>query len=458
MSRTIRERTRDVAVPPSAKVQQGWQPLAARMRPRSLEEFVGQEKILGKETALRRAIEQGMVGSLILWGPPGVGKTTLAYIIAHQMDAVVERLSAVAAGVKDLRAVIERANERGGAGKRLVLIVDEIHRFNKAQQDVLLPAVEDGLVTLIGATTENPYFEVISALVSRAEVVRLETLTDRDIRAVVRRALGDRERGVASDKRLTVAAERALVRVAGGDARRALNVLERVVLAAKDEAITDEDVMSAAQQTVVQYDKKGDAHYDTISAFIKSMRGSDPDAALFYLFRMLKAGEDPKFIVRRMFIFASEDIGNADPHALMLVAAASQTLEWVGLPEAEYALVHAATYLAAAPKSNSVTKAMRLAKQDVELHGNAIPPGNVVNAPIAGMKKHPSTGSGQGGRGVGYQYPHDYPGHIVAQQYRPDAVQNNIYYEPGEEGFERQVKQRVEKARKILRGRSKDSK
>lgn len=409
------------------------------MRPGSLDDFVGHDKVLGPGTALRRAVERGEVGSLILWGPPGVGKTSLACLIAQQVHADVERLSAVTAGVKDLRSVLARARERRGSGGRTVLIIDEIHRFTKAQQDVLLPGVEEGLVTLIGATTENPYFEVIAALVSRAEIVRLEGLSEDAVRTIVRRAAGDEQ--LAED------AEDVLVQLAGGDARRALNVLERALSLVGDRAdrsVTQEDITAATQQQVVQYDKHGDAHYDTISAFIKSMRGSDPDAALFYLFRMVKAGEDPKFIVRRMFVFASEDIGNADPHALMLVAAASQALEWVGLPEAEYALAHAATYLAVAPKSNSITRAMGLAKEDVERHGSAIPPGNVVNAPVADMRRH--------GRGVGYQYPHDFLGHVVAQQYRPDAVQENVYYEPGDEGFEAQVKKRVEKTRRVLRG------
>lgn len=301
-------------------------------------------------------------------------------------------------------------------------------------------------MTLIGATTENPYFEVIAALVSRAEVVRLEALTEEDIRKIVQAALNHPSTALGAGRgvgfRMKREAEEALVKLAGGDARRALNILERVSQASPKKTITKEDVLSAAQRTVVQYDKKGDAHYDTISAYIKSMRGSDPDAALFYLFRMLKAGEDPKFIVRRMFIFASEDIGNADPHALMVLAAASQALEWVGLPEAEFALAHAATYLAAAPKSNSIYAAMNAAKADVEQHGNAQPPGNVVNAPIEDLKKH--------NKGVGYKYPHDFPGHVVSQQYRPSVVQNNIYYEPSELGFEKEVKRRVDAARKLL--------
>ncbi len=417
-------------------------PLAARMRPKDLDDFVGHAKVLGKGTALRRAIESGQVGSLILWGPPGIGKTTLAEIIARQMNAAIERISAVTAGVKDLREVLSRAAEWRKIKKPTVLIVDEIHRFNKAQQDVLLPAVEEGLITLIGATTENPYFEVIAALVSRAEVVRLEGLGPADVRVIIRRALKNTEHGIHTKKKVGKKAEDTLVTIAGSDARRALNILERASLASHTETIAVADIESAAQQAVVQYDKAGDAHYDTISAFIKSLRGSDADASLFYLFRMLVAGEDPKFIVRRMIIFASEDIGNADPHALMLVAAASQALQWVGLPEAEYTLAHAAIYLAAAPKSNSVKVAMALVKEDVRLHGNAVPPGHITNAPIEGMKKH--------GKGVGYLYPHDFPGHVVKQQYRPNVVQQNIYYEPGTEGFEKEVKRRLDQAKRIL--------
>ena len=358
--------------------QKVYTPLAATLRPKTFDEFVGHEEVLGKTKALRTAIESGNAGSLILWGPPGVGKTTLAELVALEMKAMIERVSAVSSGVKDLKEVIERARERRKMDRPTVLIVDEIHRFNKAQQDVLLPAVEEGVVTLIGATTENPYFEVVAALVSRAQVVRFEKLSEDALRAIVRRA---------------------------GEYKGEL--------------------------------KAGDAHYDTISAFIKSMRGSDPDAALFYWFRMIKAGEDPKFIMRRMFIFASEDIGNADPHALMLVSSASQALQWVGLPEAEFALAHAVVYLSVAPKSNSVYTAMNRAKEDVARYGNEAPPAHITNAPIEKMKLH--------GKGVGYKYPHDYPGHVVAQEYRPKVVQNNVYYEPGDEGFEKEVKRRMEK-------------
>lgn len=422
-------------------IQLLYRPLAARMRPKTLDDFVGHAEVLGKGTPLRRAIEQGKAGSLILWGPPGIGKTTLAEIIARHMDAAIERISAVTAGVKDLRGVLERAREWRKIEKPTVLIVDEIHRFNKAQQDVLLPAVEEGLVTMIGATTENPYFEVIAALVSRAEVVRLQGLEDKDIEHIIQRALASNE--VSRKMKLNDNAARAVVMFAGGDARRALNILERASSSAKGKVITLKDVESAAQRSVVKYDKAGDAHYDTISAFIKSMRGSDPDAALFYLFRMIAAGEDPKFIIRRMYIFASEDIGNADPHALMVVNAAANALQWVGLPEAEYNLAHAATYLSVAPKSNSITIAMGRVKEDIERHGNAQPPGHITNAPVEGMKKH--------GKGVGYKYPHDYPGHVVEQQYRPSVIQSHTYYEPGDEGFEKQVKQRLENVRRMLR-------
>lgn len=432
--------------------QNNYMPLAAQLRPRTLDDYAGHEKVIGPGTILRRGIESGTVGSLILWGPPGVGKTTLAYIIAEYMDAKVERVSAVEVGVKELRDVLTRAREWQKINSRTVLIVDEIHRFNKAQQDVLLPAVEEGLITLLGATTENPYFEVIKALISRAEVVRLEQLAEEDMGKIVDRALGQfpsswtGRRGGDEGKRAPVWGEgsrQALIVLASGDARRALNILERVSQVT-NKKITVADIESAAQESVVQYDKAGEAHYDTISAFIKSMRGSDPDAALFYLFRMLVAGEDPKFIVRRMLIFASEDIGNADPHALMLTSAAAQTLEWVGLPEAEFALAQAAIYLAAAPKSNSVYRAMDAAKEDVARFGNAVPPGHITNAPIADMKKH--------GKGVGYKYPHEYPEHLVAQQYRPTIIQKNIYYKPGDEGFEREVKKRVDRARQVLRG------
>lgn len=405
-------------------------PLAAAMRPAELDDFIGHAAVLGKDTALRRAIEQGTIGSLILWGPPGVGKTTLAEIIARRKEAAIERVSAVTAGVADLRGALARAQEWKKINRHTVLIVDEIHRFNKNQQDVLLPAVEEGLVTMIGATTENPYFEVVSALVSRAPVVRLEILSDDDVAAIVSRAVKTQKlRPLASS---VIAA---IVHASGGDARRALTVLEYALAGRKGKSVTLHDVKSAVQVSAVQYDKAGDIHYDTISAFIKSLRGSDADAALFYLFRMLAGGDDPKFIVRRMFIFASEDIGNADPHALMLVSAAAHALEWVGLPEAEYSLAHATCYLAAAPKSNSVTKAIVVAKEDLRLHRNDAPPQHIVK------------------KSDDYKYPHEYPGHVVAQQYRPSSIQKNIYYEPEDEGFEKEVKRRITAARKVIYGK-----
>lgn len=413
------------------KKEQRVVPLAAAMRPRELDDFIGHASVLGHNTSLRRAIEQGTIGSLILWGPPGVGKTTLAEIIARRKNAAIERVSAVTAGVKDLKEVLGRAQEWKKINRHTVLIVDEIHRFSKNQQDVLLPSVEEGLITMIGATTENPYFEVVSALVSRAPVIRLEILSHEDIARIISRAA--KAQGI---RKLSQKVSDHIVISSGGDARRALTILEYALAGLPDErrSITLQNVQSAVQVSSVQYDKAGDIHYDTISAYIKSLRGSDADAALFYLFRMIAAGEDPKFIVRRMFIFASEDIGNADPHALMLVSAAAHALQWVGLPEAEYSLAHATCYLAAAPKSNSVTMAMGAAKEDVRLHGNDAPPGHIT------------------GKGVGYKYPHEYPGHVVSQQYRPSSIQKNIYYEPGDEGFEKEVKRRVEAARKVLYG------
>ncbi|OGY31225.1 MAG: hypothetical protein A3C02_00190 [Candidatus Andersenbacteria bacterium RIFCSPHIGHO2_02_FULL_45_11] len=404
-------------------------PLAAAMRPRELDDFIGHTGVLGQDTALRRAIEQGTIGSLILWGPPGVGKTTLAEIIAHKKNAAIERVSAVTAGVKDLKEVLGRAQEWRKIHRHTVLIVDEIHRFSKNQQDVLLPSVEEGLITMIGATTENPYFEVVSALVSRAPVVRLEILSHEDIARIISRVV--KAQGI---RKLSQKVIDHIATSSGGDARRALTILEYALAGKLGKSVTLKDVQSAVQVSSVQYDKAGDIHYDTISAYIKSLRGSDADAALFYLFRMIVAGEDPKFIVRRMFIFASEDIGNADPHALMLVSAAAHALQWVGLPEAEYSLAHATCYLAAAPKSNSVTNAMNAAKEDVRLHGNDAPPKHIVK------------------KSDDYIYPHEYSGHVVAQQYRPSSIQKNTYYEPGDEGFEKEVKRRVEAARKIIYG------
>lgn len=412
-------------------------PLAMRMRPRTLEEFVGQEKVVGEGTYLRKAIEEDRLQTAIFWGPPGSGKTTLAAIIANLTHAHFSRLSAVTSGVAEVRGLIKEAEDRlAMEGSRTILFIDEIHRFNKAQQDALLPAVEQGTIVLIGATTENPYFEVNSALVSRAKIFRLEPLSENDVRTVVERALADSERGLGSlGLEIEDEAVEHIVRTAGGDARSALNTLEAAALLAVkrggkgriDLAIAEE----AAQRRALLYDKWGDSHYDTVSAFIKSMRGSDPHAAVYWLARMLKAGEDPRFIARRMVIFASEDIGLADSFALLVADAAARAVEFVGMPECALNLTHAALYLALAPKSNSATRAIAAASREVEKGETPPVPAHLRDSHYPGAVAL--------GHGEGYLYPHDFPGHYVKQDYLPDSMRGRRYYEPGEEGAERSL-------------------
>jgi putative ATPase len=391
-------------------------PLAMRLRPATLEDFVGQADVLARGSALRRAITEDRVGSAIFFGPPGSGKTTLARIIAATTGAAFEELSAVSATVADVRGVLARATERLGAqGQRTILFLDEIHRFNKAQQDALLPAVENGLVTLIGATTENPYFEVNSALLSRVQLFELQPLTVEELDRVVAR--GERALGIELPAEL----RELVARRAGGDARNALNIREAAAAAAGGAPVTDANVEDAARKRPLLYDKGGDAHYDFTSAFIKAMRGSDPDAAVYYLAAMLEGGEDPRFIARRMVILASEDIGNADPQALVVAVAAAQAVEHVGLPEAQLNLAQAAIYLALAPKSNAVIRAIGEARKDVREHGTLRPPKELRDAHYPGAKKL--------GHGQGYVYPHDDPAGFEVD-HLPDELKGRKYWRP----------------------------
>jgi putative ATPase len=424
-------------------------PLAARMRPRTLDEYVGQQHIIGPGKLLRRAIEADrLFASIILWGPPGTGKTTLAMVIANQTRSHFETLSAVLDGKARLREVVDDAIERRKLyQKRTILFVDEVHRWNKAQQDALLPHVENGNLTLIGATTENPYFEVIGALVSRSRVFQLRNLGEDDVHTLLQRALSDPERGYGNRKvLLDRAASDHLINVAGGDARNALNALELAV----ESTLPDEDqviyislevAQESIQRRAVLYDKDGDSHYDTISAFIKSVRGSDPDAALYWLAKMLYAGEDPRFILRRLVILAGEDIGLADPMGLVVASSAIQAFEFIGLPEGIFPIVEATLYLATAPKSNTATHYFK-AFQLIEDRGKVEVPDPIKDANRDAVAL---------GHGKGYKYPHDHPEHFLPQQYLPREILGTYFYNPSSQGYEAQVADRLERWRAAQR-------
>lgn len=429
-------------------------PLAERMRPRNLDEFEGQENLVGPGMPLRVAIEEGNLGSIILWGPPGSGKTTLAHIIANNTESEFVKFSAVTAGVADLRKVVSEAKERRKLyGRRTILFVDEIHRFNKAQQDGFLPHIENGTITLIGATTENPSFEIISPLLSRTRVYVLERLENPHIAGIIKRALSDSERGLGSlDIEIDEETIETIVGMADGDARVALNLLEASTFLAREvkggkREITPELVMEAAQKKTLLYDKAGEEHYNLISALHKSLRDSDPDGALYWLARMLEAGEDPLYIVRRLIRFASEDVGNADPQALTVCVSAMQACHFVGMPECDLALAQAVTYLASAPKSNSLYAAYGKAKKDVEKFGSLPVPLHLRNAPTSLMKSL--------GYGKGYKYAHEYPGHITRQEHLPPELRGRRYYLPSEEGFEREIRKRLKKWQEELEHREK---
>lgn len=414
-------------------------PLAYRMRPQKLDDIFGQDEIIGEGKPLRRAIDADRIQSLIFYGPPGTGKTSLAQVIARKTEADFIRLNAVTSGVKDLREVIKKAkNNLTLHGEKTILFIDEIHRFNKSQQDALLPAVEEGIIIMIGATTENPYFEVNSPLLSRSRIIRLEPLEKDDIIKILKRALVDRERGLGKynvdigEEDLSYIAE-----LAEGDARTALNTLELAVLTTPPDregkiSINKEIVAESLQKKVLNYDKKGDNHYDTISAFIKSMRGSDPDAALFWLAKMLEAGEDPRFIARRIIVHAAEDVGLADPMALVIANSAAHAVEYVGLPEARIPLAQAVLYIATAPKSNSVIKGIDSALSFVRNNRTGSIPLHLRDAHYQGAKDL--------GHGEEYKYPHHYPGHYVKQRYLPDGLEDLKFYNPSEEGEEARIK------------------
>lgn len=421
-------------------------PLAARMRPRSLDELVGQQHVIGPGTLLRKAIEADRLSSVVLWGPPGSGKTTLARIVAATTKAHFVSVSAVSSGVADLRKAISEARDRLGMhGTRTLLFIDEIHRFNKSQQDAILPYVEDGTVILIGATTENPSFEVNAPLLSRSRVITLQALGDEDIATIIRRALVDTERGLGRENlAITDEGLEFLANMANGDARFALNTLELASAGIGDDRVlTIELVREAAQRRAATYDKGGDDHYDTISALHKTIRGSDPDAALYWLARMLERGDDPLYVVRRLIRFASEDVGLADPRALELAMAAQQAVHFLGMPEGALALAELTVYLALAPKSNAIYVAYGQARADVESTRNDPVPIHLRNAPTRLMKDL--------GYGEGYKYAHDYDEGVIGQQNLPDNLKGRSYYKPVERGFERDLGRRLERVREIYR-------
>jgi putative ATPase len=422
-------------------------PLATRMRPRSLDDVAGQTALLGENAAFRHIIESGQPVSMLLWGPPGTGKTTLAMLVANHADAVFRTLSATSAGVKDIREVLAEARQRlATEERRTVLFLDEIHRFAKNQQDALLPGVEDGTLVLIGATTENPYFEVNSPLMSRMTLFRLESLTPEEVASLVHTALDDADRGLGNlGLDITNEAVEELASKVGGDARQALNALEvaaRMTAAAGRTTIAAEDVAEALQRRLVRYDKTGDSHYDVVSAFIKSVRGSDPDAAMYWLLLMLEGGEDPEFIVRRLVILASEDVGLADSEGLRVAVAAADALAYVGLPEATYHLAHATLFLATAPKSNSVGRAIGAARELVQS-------GPTPNVPPH-LRGSGYRGAADLGHGEGYEYSHDHPGGVVAQQYFPDGVTPAALYRPGDQGDETTITDRLAEIDRVL--------
>lgn len=418
-------------------------PLASRLRPSSLEEVVGQQHIVGKDKLLYRAIKADKLSSLIFYGPPGTGKTTLARVIANTTSAEFRQINATVAGKKDMEEIVAQAkNLRGMYQKRTILFIDEIHRFNKGQQDYLLPFVEDGTIILIGATTENPYFEVNGALLSRSSIFELKALEKEDIRTLILRAVNDREKGMGSyGAEIDEDALDFLADIAGGDARNALNAIELGILTTPRSAdgkihITLDVASECIQKRVVSYDKTGDNHYDTISAFIKSMRGSDPDAAVYYLAKMLYAGEDIKFIARRIMICAAEDVGNADPQALTVAVAAAQAVERIGMPESQIILSQAVLYVATAPKSNSAVNAINAANANVRQYKTTVP---------SHLQDSHYKGAQNLGHGIGYKYAHDYPNHYVEQQYLPDEIRDAVFYEPSDNGYEKKIREHMDR-------------